>query len=214
MILVNAVLFLYIIKLCKSTLINVLKILFVLLKQKRIYKKLSTKLTNCEKKYFLLGYITYDFKKLYFEVFDKYKKYTPAKSKQLGTIIRPKITKEQYINAIEKIKQYISEGVTYEVNYTYPSEVLTNLDGIELFEALLDKQKTPYNTFIKNKYTTLLSFSPELFFRLEGRKITTKPMKGTAPKLDDGKDEERRDFLYNDIKKSRRKYHDCRSFKK
>lgn len=146
------------------------------------------------KKYFLLGYITYDFKKLYFEVFDKYKKYTPAKSKQLGTIIRPKITKEQYINAIEKIKQHISEGVTYEVNYTYPSEVLTNLDGIELFEALLDKQKTPYNTFIKNKYTTLLSFSPELFFRLEGRKITTKPMKGTAPKLDDGKDEERRDF--------------------
>ena len=164
------------------------------------------------KKYFLLGYITYDFKKLYFEVFDKYEKYTPAKSKQHGTIIRPKITKEQYINAIEKIKQYISEGVTYEVNYTYPSEVLTNLDGIELFEALLDKQKTPYNTFIKNKYTTLLSFSPELFFRLEGRKITTKPMKGTAPKLDDGKDEERRDFLYNDIKN--RKYHDCRSFKK
>lgn len=152
------------------------------------------------KKYFLLGYITYDFKKLYFEVFDKYEKYTPAKSKQHGTIIRPKITKEKYINAIEKIKQYISEGVTYEVNYTYPSEVLTNLDGIELFEALLDKQKTPYNTFIKNKYTTLLSFSPELFFRLEGRKITTKPMKGTAPKLDDGKDEERRDFLYNDIK--------------
>lgn len=93
------------------------------------------------KKYFLLGYITYDFKKLYFEVFDKYEKYTPAKSKQHGTIIRPKITKEQYINAIEKIKLYISEGVTYEVNYTYPSEVLTNLDGIELFEALLDKQK-------------------------------------------------------------------------
>lgn len=71
----------------------------------------------------------------------------------------------------EKIKQYISECVTYEVNYTYPSEVLTNLDGIELFKALLDKQKTPYNTFIKNKYTTFLSFSPELFFRLEGRKI-------------------------------------------
>ena len=61
------------------------------------------------KKYFLLGYITYDFKKLYFEVFDKYEKYTPAKSKQLGTIIRPKITKEQYINAIEKIKQYIEK---------------------------------------------------------------------------------------------------------
>ena len=36
------------------------------------------------KKYFLLGYITYDFKKLYFEVFDKYEKYTPAKSKPVS----------------------------------------------------------------------------------------------------------------------------------
>lgn len=163
-------------------------------------QKALDEIDKLRKKYYLLGYITYDFKKLYFEVFDKCKKYTPAKGKQLGTIIRPMVTKEQYISAVEKIKSCIAEGITYEVNYTYPSEVRTNLDGIELFEALLGRQKTPYNTFLKNKYTTLLSFSPELFFKLEGDKITTKPMKGTAPKLNDGKDEARRDFLFNDTK--------------
>ena len=152
------------------------------------------------KKYYLLGYITYDFKKLYFEVFDRFEKYIPSPPKQLGTIITPLINKKDYIKSVEIIKHYISMGVTYEVNYTYPSEVLTNLDGIELYEALLTKQKTPYNTFLKNDELTLLSFSPELFFRLEGRKITTKPMKGTAPCLGDGNDEKRRDFLYNDTK--------------
>lgn len=152
------------------------------------------------KKYYLLGYITYDFKYLYFEVYDKYEKYSSSKAKQLGTIIKPIITKEEYIRAVNKIKEYIREGVTYEVNYTYPSEVLTNLDGLELYEALLHKQKTPYNAYIENSHTTLLSFSPELFFKLEGRRILTKPMKGTMPCLGDGKDEERRDFLYRDTK--------------
>lgn len=151
-------------------------------------------------KYYLLGYITYDFQNLYFEVFDKYKKYIPKQPKELGTIISPQVSKSQYINAITKIKNYIENGITYEVNYTYPSTVLTNLDGLELYEAILPRQKTPYNTFFQNKDFTLLSFSPELFFRLEGQKITTKPMKGTAPRLNDGKDTERYEFLKNDTK--------------
>ena len=57
------------------------------------FKKLET----LRQKYYLLGYITYDFKKLYFEVFDKFEKYSPDAPKQLGTIISPKITKNQYI---------------------------------------------------------------------------------------------------------------------
>ena len=47
---------------------------------------------------------------------------------------------------------------------------------------------------------TLLSYSPELFFKLKDNKILTKPMKGTAPRMGDDKNVERRDFLYNDVK--------------
>lgn len=155
---------------------------------------------NLKKKYYILGYITYDFKKLYFEVFDKFYDYKPNPPKQLGTIIKPCISKQEYIKCVKKIKEYIKNGITYEVNYTYPCDILTNLNDIDLFEALLYKQKTPYNTFIKNKYTTLLSFSPELFFKLKGNKILTKPMKGTIKRNGDEEDEERKKFLYNDIK--------------
>lgn len=163
-------------------------------------KEAFARIEELRKKYYLLGYITYDFKNLYFEVFDKFKTYTPNAPKQLGTIIKPLISKKTYINAINKIKEYISNGITYEVNYTYPSEVLTNLNGIDLYEAILEKQTTPYNTFLETPKLTLLSFSPELFFKLEGNKILTKPMKGTAPKLGDNNDIKRREFLYNDIK--------------
>ena len=111
------------------------------------------------------------------------------------------ISKEDYFKNIEKIKEYISQGVSYEVNYTYPSKIETNLDDFELYQKLLEQQTTPYNTFIKNKNVTLLSFSPELFFRLKGNKILTKPMKGTVPRgKTQDEDKKNKEFLYNDIK--------------
>ena len=151
--------------------------------------------------YYLLGYVTYDFKYLYFEVFNGYRKYVPQKPKELAIIAKPKITKSKYFNAIEKIKNYIYNGVTYEVNYTYPYELFTNLDGLDLYEAILHRQKTPYNTYIKNEKTTLLSYSPELFFKINGRKIITKPMKGTAPRGSSEEEDYRyKTFLFNDVK--------------
>lgn len=150
----------------------------------------------------LLGYLRYDLKKsaikplMYFEVFEKALQYCPNfPNRQIGIITKPKITKDEYFKSVEYIKTQIKNGVTYEVNYTYPISVKTNADDFELYEYLLSKQKTPYNAFINNKYETILSFSPELFFKLKGNKILTKPMKGTAPRK-----EGMREFLYNDIK--------------
>ena len=70
-------------------------------------KEALNRIDELRNRYFLLGYITYDFKKLYFEVFDRFEKYVPSSPKQLGTIIRPLISKETYVNAINRIKEYI-----------------------------------------------------------------------------------------------------------
>ena len=98
---------------------------------------------------YLLGFVTYDFNYIYFEVFDGYEEYLPKNPKQLGIVKTSLVSKEEYISAIEKIKEYIKNGVTYEVNYTYPLNVKTGLDGFDLYEALLPRQKTPYNTFLQ-----------------------------------------------------------------
>lgn len=152
--------------------------------------------------FYLLGYLRYDLSKpcgyplMYFEAYESFRDYVPNSSvKNAGILVDPKITKEQYFDSINYIKGQIRDGVTYEVNYTYPSEVRTNLGDLDLYEYLLTRQKTPYNAFLKNKYETILSFSPELFFVQNGRRILTKPMKGTAPK-----EEGQYEFLYNDIK--------------
>ena len=167
------------------------------------------------KGFYLLGYIRYDAKNIflgksissdlpliYFEVYEDYTNYEPyTPQKDISIYSEAELSYEQYKDALIKIKEHISKGNTYEVNYTYPYKVYTNTDSLTLYNYLLQKQTTEYNTYIANEWEELLSFSPELFFKLDGNKITTKPMKGTAAR---GKTEEEDaanyNFLKNDIK--------------
>ncbi len=182
---------------------------------KNSLKSAFNKIEEYKKKYYLLGYIRYEAKNiflgqdynskeplLYFEVFNNYKQYTPSKNdNNLAPLVIPKISKKHYTEDISKIKDYIRQGITYEVNYTYPSEIHVDLNSFDLFEMLLQNQRTPYNTYIKNKYEILLSFSPELFFKIKDNKIITKPMKGTIQRArTNEEDEQNIEFLKNDIK--------------
>lgn len=174
-----------------------------------------SQIENLRKRYYLLGYIRYEAKDiflgkeikskyplLYFEVFDKSDEFCwqdpPAQ-----TNFKPEalIDYKTYSKAINKIKNEIAKGNTYEVNYTYDYKIETDLDGFEFYKNILPRQTTPYNAYIKNNYEEILSFSPELFFELNGNKILTKPMKGTIKRgTDEKKDKANIEFLRNDIK--------------
>ena len=179
------------------------------------FKNAIEQVEQAAKSFYVLGYIRYEAKEvfanrpiktklplLYFEVYDGFEPYSPKqKNINLQLKTQPDITFEQYEKAIDHIKNQICEGNTYEVNYTYSWTVEAPCDEITLYESLLKNQKTPYNTFIKNDYETLLSFSPELFFELEGRHILTKPMKGTIKRGKTPKQDLKNiEFLKNDIK--------------
>lgn len=152
-------------------------------------KEAFATIEELKNKFYLVGYIRYDifkeqinnkFPLLYFEVYTTYNIYKTKKVKNLLLKPRPCVNFCEYSEAINKIKYEISCGNTYEVNYTYDFEVPYEGDDFELFEFLLNKQKTPYNFYLKNNYDTVLSFSPELFFTLKDNHILTKPMKGTS----------------------------------
>ena len=162
-----------------------------------------------KKDFYMTGYIRYeafnaDFSAeplLYFEVFENFEQFIPKKVSQKTLNPRPCISFEEYSNAINQIKEEISNGNTYEVNYTYDFEIDYDGDDFELFQYLLKKQKTPYNFYCKNEYDTVLSFSPELFFTLKNNHIVTKPMKGTIKRgANEQEDKKLKEFLQNDEK--------------
>jgi len=121
---------------------------------------------------------------------------------------------ETYSKAIEQIKEEIACGNTYQVNYTYDYKVeidsrlglpaqqqKVEINGYDLYNQILQNQKTPYNAYIKNEFEEILSFSPELFFELENNKIKTKPMKGTIKRGETEKEDRANiEFLRNDVK--------------
>lgn len=92
------------------------------------------------------------------------------------------INYDEYEKHIEKIKHFISWGETYQINYTsrYKFNFIGNV--FEFYAQLKAKQKVSYSALINYSNNFIISLSPELFFRIDrNRKITVKPMKGTAP---------------------------------
>ena len=97
------------------------------------------------------------------------------------------ITEPQYAERIATIHEWIRSGDVYQLNFTIPIEVRSAVSSAVLYQILRSRQPVPYGAFLHTQPDRrILSFSPELFFRLQGdattRRITTRPMKGTAPR--------------------------------
>jgi para-aminobenzoate synthetase/4-amino-4-deoxychorismate lyase len=95
---------------------------------------------------------------------------------------RPEMDEPAYRSAVEAIKSYIADGHTYQVNLTQRLHARGSLDPYALFCSLYRAQPVPYAACFDAGRHAVCSLSPELFFYLRGRRIISRPMKGTAPR--------------------------------
>lgn len=95
---------------------------------------------------------------------------------------KPSLTSGQYIKDFIKIKRLIKNGEVYQVNHCFKLKFRFKGKAGELFKALCDRQKTQYSGYINDGTRHILSFSPELFFSVSSKRISTEPMKGTLLK--------------------------------
>ena len=87
---------------------------------------------------------------------------------------------EEYKAAIEHIHHHIRQGDTYQVNYTVQLQQNLTADPFAIYNRLVVEQNAHYNAFIQHDDVSIISISPELFFKKDGDKLTTRPMKGTT----------------------------------
>lgn len=114
------------------------------------------------------------------------------------------ITLDAYHRAIACILDKIHAGETYQANFT-TSVRFSVADGsraaIDLYRSLILQQPVAYSAFLHLGDGKILSLSPELFFRRDGERIVTRPMKGTMPRgLDCIEDEAQAQRLREDPK--------------
>jgi para-aminobenzoate synthetase/4-amino-4-deoxychorismate lyase len=95
---------------------------------------------------------------------------------------RPSVSRDRFEERVRRIRELIAAGDTYQVNYTI--RLHAQVAGAErgLYRDLCLAQRGGYAAYINTGRSRVLSASPELFFRIDGDRITTRPMKGTAPR--------------------------------
>jgi len=101
------------------------------------------------------------------------------KSKEVFPVCR--VSKDEHLENVRKIKAYIQFGDVYELNYCiefFAENV--EINPVEVYKKLNKISPAPFSCFYKvgNKY--LICASPERFLKKEGKKIIAQPMKGTA----------------------------------
>lgn len=87
--------------------------------------------------------------------------------------------KEDYLNAIEKMINYIIEGDVYIANMTQRLSVKSIKKPLEVFEYLRKYNPSPFGAYIDYGDFQIVSASPERFIKMKDREIETRPIKGT-----------------------------------
>ena len=95
--------------------------------------------------------------------------------------VKHRISREEYLEAISKIRNHIKQGDIYELNYCqeFYSEN-TEIEPSLVFKKLISKSPTPFSAFVRFNDIFILSASPERFIKKEGTKILSQPIKGTS----------------------------------
>ena len=110
-----------------------------------------------------------------------------AQTQGFGRRIRSNLTSAEYVDAVEAIKELIRSGETYQVNLT--QQIKVDLPGnfriADAFTRIRKEFPAPFTAYLERRTSTVISASPERFFRIAHNRIEASPIKGTRPR---GKD--------------------------
>jgi para-aminobenzoate synthetase/4-amino-4-deoxychorismate lyase len=94
----------------------------------------------------------------------------------------PTTSRDRYESSVDRIRELIAAGETYQVNHTMRLRSRVEGDPRGLYRDLCYAQRGGFCAYLDLGRYRILSASPELFFELRDGAIVTRPMKGTAPR--------------------------------
>jgi len=97
--------------------------------------------------------------------------------------VTPRCTPDAHRRAIDDIRRRITAGECYQVNYTFAQDVVIDGDPQALYRRIAARHPAAHAAYVEDGAHRILSFSPELFVARQGGTLTTRPMKGTAPRV-------------------------------
>ena len=118
--------------------------------------------------------------------------------------IKLRIFKDDYFKRVRQLLARIHRGDIYEANFCQEFYLEdTRIDPLLTFQKLNAISKPPFATFLKFKDVFALSASPERYIKKQGTKIISQPIKGTAKRSSEPKEDEQLKLLLENDPKER-----------
>ncbi len=109
---------------------------------------------------------------------------TPSVLVQPGEIVSDH-TPEEYAAKVEQVREGMRRGDYYEVVLRQTFSAPFSGPPSELFERIQQASPSPYEFILQFGGEQLVGASPEMFVRVEGQRLETCPISGTAPRTGD-----------------------------
>jgi para-aminobenzoate synthetase component 1 len=92
-------------------------------------------------------------------------------------------TREAYLAAVARAREHIARGDLYQVNLSQRYETAAPAPPFDLYGRLVAASPAPFAAYLNlGDGLAVASASPERFLRLDGRRVETRPVKGTRPR--------------------------------
>ena len=100
-------------------------------------------------------------------------------------------TREQFVCRVERAKEYIERGETYQIQISQRLQRDTDAHPFEVYRALRTVNPSPYMYYLELGDVHVVGASPEMLIRVEDGMIETHPIAGTRRRGRDAEDEQR-----------------------
>ena len=105
--------------------------------------------------------------------------------------LRSNFTPEEYMKAVNKVREYIAAGDVFQVNLSQRFEAELGISPFDLYKRLRIVNPAPFASYLNFPSVTIVSASPERFLKVQGDLVETRPVKGTRPRGKDAFEDER-----------------------
>jgi len=95
---------------------------------------------------------------------------------------RPLTSREAFESMVRRAQDYIAAGDIYQACLAHEFRSPWSGSGWPFYEILRQASPAPYAAYLSLGGTEVLSASPESFLKLSGRRVSTRPIKGTRPR--------------------------------
>lgn len=105
--------------------------------------------------------------------------------------IQSRLSRQEYVTVINKLKQHILRGDCYEINFC--QEFFTEnaaINPVDIYNKLSRVSPNPFSALYKMNDQWLICASPERFFKKQESRILSQPIKGTSRRVMGNNDED------------------------